>query len=385
MTKFGHLSNVHFADTFRVWYCLQFGGTWIDADCLHLRPFGIDQAIDEGKAAICWADHACCQVTNHLIHAPKPGLEFLRAWFDRCEGLVRDKGPAGLEYLDLGEWSIDHLRAHHGGDRLLQMLPHWEYHYVPWYHKHYFGQHRDWGEFQFDRGLFNPNAYCYHLTNAVIATVGHLSREDLLRSRSFVGFLTRRALQDGEDGSKCSAILGRLPEIHRAYQYVEVGVYKGYNVAIIGQQRSRAIVHAIDPWMCTDSQAYRETADYIAFDSNATHEDNFREAHAHCWFLNSQDRIRWHRSRAMDAVGQFADGSVDMVFLDGDHSESAVAQEIDAYWPKVAAGGWLGGHDYEHPGFYSGVKAAVDRFVTSIGLSLELDCDYSWFVKKPAP
>lgn len=55
----------------------------------------------------------------------------------------------------------------------------------------------------------------------------------------------------------------------------------------------------------------------------------------------------------------FPDQSFDFVFIDADHSETAVAQDIADWRPKVRAGGWLGGHDYSPK--FPGVIRAVDR------------------------
>lgn len=46
------------------------------------------------------------------------------------------------------------------------------------------------------------------------------------------------------------------------------------------------------------------------------------------------------------------------VFLDADHSYSAVSQDIKAWWPLVAKSGTLCGHDY---GSFPGVQRAVDE------------------------
>lgn len=110
----------------------------------------------------------------------------------------------------------------------------------------------------------------------------------------------------------------------------------------------------------------------------------------------------------------------DFVYLDARHDYCAVAWELEAYWPKVRAGGILGGDDFvaaedaarlnlgdwslcadgsHHPG---AVKAAVLEFVDRHDLHLQvsymesnrlLPNDYarddqrhrlsSWFVRKP--
>lgn len=53
------------------------------------------------------------------------------------------------------------------------------------------------------------------------------------------------------------------------------------------------------------------------------------------------------RMPSAEAAAGFADASFDLVFLDGDHSYPATAQDIRAWRAKVAPGGILCGHDCE--------------------------------------
>jgi hypothetical protein len=48
---------------------------------------------------------------------------------------------------------------------------------------------------------------------------------------------------------------------------------------------------------------------------------------------------------SVEAAATFADGSVDRVMVDGDHSAEAVQADLDAWWPKLKPGGEMVGHD----------------------------------------
>jgi len=61
-----------------------------------------------------------------------------------------------------------------------------------------------------------------------------------------------------------------------------------------------------------------------------------------------------------EAADYVPDGSLDFVFIDADHSDAAVTDDIARWQSKVRKGGWLGGHDY-HRKKFPGVVAAVDR------------------------
>jgi len=56
---------------------------------------------------------------------------------------------------------------------------------------------------------------------------------------------------------------------------------------------------------------------------------------------------------------QFANGSIDFVFIDGDHRYEYVKKDILAWLPKLKPEGVMAGHDYTWP--YPGVIKAVDE------------------------
>ena len=52
------------------------------------------------------------------------------------------------------------------------------------------------------------------------------------------------------------------------------------------------------------------------------------------------------RLDTVEASQQFADGSLDFVYIDADHSYKGCKRDILAWAPKVRRGGILAGHDY---------------------------------------
>lgn len=73
-------------------------------------------------------------------------------------------------------------------------------------------------------------------------------------------------------------------------------------------------------------------------------------------------------------------GTVDIAYIDGDHSYPAVKDDIGVWYPKVAVGGALCGHDYHMPS----VQQAVLECVTSTGMRLTTYEDSSWMILKTA-
>lgn len=71
---------------------------------------------------------------------------------------------------------------------------------------------------------------------------------------------------------------------------------------------------------------------------------------------------RFLEMSSIAAAHLYDDASLDFVFIDADHSYYAVAQDIDAWRPKVRSGGLLAGHDFcNWPGF-GVIEAVSERF-----------------------
>jgi len=85
----------------------------------------------------------------------------------------------------------------------------------------------------------------------------------------------------------------------------------------------------------------------------------------------------WSDVRAKD----FADGSLDLVFIDADHSEESVLRDLQAWLPKLRPGGILSGHDYGAP-HHPGVKRAVDRAFAESAHPVHLDDNKVWWTRR---
>lgn len=74
-----------------------------------------------------------------------------------------------------------------------------------------------------------------------------------------------------------------------------------------------------------------------------------------------------HRLTALQGVSwqvasTIADNSVDMIFIDADHSYAAVRRDIIAYTPKLKPGGVLCGHDIDYAGVYQAVNELIGDY-----------------------
>merc|ERR1712232_1187361 len=87
----------------------------------------------------------------------------------------------------------------------------------------------------------------------------------------------------------------------------------------------------------------------------------------------------WEHTRILQEPSQlaarlFENESVDFVFVDADHDNGPVYNDLVAWWPKVRKGGHLAGHDYSphRPTAYSGVLGAVQAFANEYNVTERL-------------
>jgi hypothetical protein len=94
-----------------------------------------------------------------------------------------------------------------------------------------------------------------------------------------------------------------------------------------------------------------------------------------------KDRVAVLRMDSAEAAATFADGSLDFVYLDGDHSFQGVMRDLAAWVPKVRPGGVIAGHDYYDKQPFA-VRSAVRTFFNGpCGITHE--ASPSWWVLVP--
>ncbi len=144
---------------------------------------------------------------------------------------------------------------------------------------------------------------------------------------------------------------------------VEVGVHRGALSERLLAARPELTLYMVDLW--------ERTADYSE-DRNAAHATALHSV------ARFGQRARIIVGESVAASHEFADASLDLVFIDADHSYEAVKADIAAWGPKVKPGGVLGGHDYRTDKDY-GVIQAVDEAITT---GLRLGRNHCWFVTR---
>lgn len=142
---------------------------------------------------------------------------------------------------------------------------------------------------------------------------------------------------------------------HCRYQtMIEVGVCRGeFSELVLANWPGHLTM--VDAWQHFDEN-YRD----IANADTTEHELNFMLAQRVASRFSPRSRIV--RGISPSAAAEFADESVDVVYLDANHSYEAVRDELVAWGPKIKKGGAFAGHDFldaELPTGSFGVRRAV--------------------------
>lgn len=182
-----------------------------------------------------------------------------------------------------------------------------------------------------------------------------------------------------------------LPEFFKQMGYilgVEIGPYHGEFTAKFCQVGLE--MYAIDPWMAylgagrSENRQEKQDANYEIAKKNLAKYQN-------CYII---------KATSMEALENFADSSLDFVYIDADHRFRYIAEDIFEWAKKVRSGGVVSGHDYFNTDPWATnvqcqVKAVVDAYIKVMGIENfyifgkldnpqhKNDRYYSWMFIKP--
>ena len=179
---------------------------------------------------------------------------------------------------------------------------------------------------------------------------------------------------------RSSEIVKRLPA--GPCSMVEVGTWRGIMAEMVLMKHREVTLITVDNWAGAETQpaAYRATGDFHA-KLTLAQQAQFK--------TETERKLKRFGARAVilamdsvEAAEEVADGSMDGVFIDADHSQAGVERDIATWKWKVRPGGWLGFHDYRHPEprFKFGVTEAVDAFAVRVGKEVQQGANLTAFV-----
>jgi hypothetical protein len=141
----------------------------------------------------------------------------------------------------------------------------------------------------------------------------------------------------------------------------EIGVYRGQHAREMLELLNIKTLILVDPWK--DYKEYKdkplkEQVEGAYFDAKE--------------LLEKWDKvglIHWIKNFSVEASEEIPDNILDFVYIDGSHQYEFVIKDIEAWFPKVKEGGFIGGHDYIKK--FPGVIKAVDEFCEKNGIKFE--------------
>lgn len=164
--------------------------------------------------------------------------------------------------------------------------------------------------------------------------------------------------------SKRDMVRGRLLEsLPKGSVVAEIGVWEGdFSQRILDICQPKEL-HLIDPWL------YLPEFSNTGFGKKKN--EHLMEQRYHNVVARYKDdpRVKVHRATSEAALSTFADGSLDWVYIDGNHNEPFIGNDLRLCLQKVKADGIISGDDFNWQAEASGapVKAAVEAVLADLG------------------
>jgi hypothetical protein len=119
----------------------------------------------------------------------------------------------------------------------------------------------------------------------------------------------------------------------------EVGVYRGdFAAEILRHRGNLSRYYLIDPWRHLDD--WNKPANH----ADAMLSEFFQETIAKTDFAAAKRIIL--RGKTTEVIDQITDGNLDLAYVDADHTLKGIAIDLIRVYPKVRAGGFIGGDDF---------------------------------------
>lgn len=153
---------------------------------------------------------------------------------------------------------------------------------------------------------------------------------------------------------------------------VEIGVFGGVSILNIAEhcKTNNTKIIGIDPWELT-----------IPNDDNGKklstyrfREENLIDARTNLEMICTKlryDHISLIKDFSHRAVNSFSDLSIDLLYIDGEHTYNAVKMDLDLWYPKMKHKATIWGDDWHIPG----VRQAVNEFCDAQKLQYQVEAN----------
>ena len=167
----------------------------------------------------------------------------------------------------------------------------------------------------------------------------------------------------------------RIIEENNYNSFIEVGVWEGRNIIAIAKEFPDTICYGVDPYDYMEYSNQLSLKDDKSYLLKSESENVYNKTLA---YTKVYSNFKLIRKSSSDAAKEFEQESVDLVFIDANHSYESVKNDIDLWLPKVKQGGVLSGHDYSI-GFFGVIQAVNEK----LGIdNIVIRSDSTWFYFK---
>ncbi len=145
----------------------------------------------------------------------------------------------------------------------------------------------------------------------------------------------------------------------------ELGVYKGQHAELMLSRHPDLFLYCVDMWELW----LERKVTYPGEAKSVTKLDMEDHKKVKEVYEQAKERIKKFPNRfefikddTISATKKIKDGSLDFVYVDGDHTYDGCYNDLKAWWPKLKEDGLMAGHDYGRKADDFGVPRAIKQF-----------------------
>lgn len=158
-------------------------------------------------------------------------------------------------------------------------------------------------------------------------------------------------------------VISKIIKENNFKKCAEIGIGYGFHAKEILMNSDVEMLYLVDPYVFYPNDGF--ATDVEKFGGFEKLEKNVK--------INLEEysnRYKWFKQPSLSITNeQITDESLDLVFIDGDHSYESVQKDLRFWWKKVRKGGWLTGDDYRS--CFPSTTKAVNEFSKEMNLELK--------------
>ena len=131
---------------------------------------------------------------------------------------------------------------------------------------------------------------------------------------------------------------------------VEIGVFGGSSLipqAMALHEKKSGIIYGIDPWQAQasiegmSSDSYQGQVNIEWWGRQLDYERIYQHCVGNIERYDLKNHCQLIRDKSENVVNNFQDNSIDLLHIDGNHSEELVLKDVKLYFPKIKIGGHI--------------------------------------------